>query len=43
MRAATCAFEALYRRHRSALYRYLARHTRDPEVANDIFQRYGAA
>jgi RNA polymerase sigma-70 factor (ECF subfamily) len=32
------AFEALYRRHRSALYRYLARHTRDPEVANDIFQ-----
>jgi RNA polymerase sigma-70 factor, ECF subfamily len=32
------AFEALYARHRSALYRYLARHTRDPEVANDIFQ-----
>ena len=32
------AFEALYRRHRSPLYRYLARHTRDPEVANDIFQ-----
>jgi RNA polymerase sigma-70 factor, ECF subfamily len=32
------AFEALYRRHRSALYRYLARHTRDPEIANDIFQ-----
>jgi RNA polymerase sigma-70 factor, ECF subfamily len=32
------AFETLYRRHRSALYRYLARHTRDPEVANDIFQ-----
>jgi RNA polymerase sigma-70 factor (ECF subfamily) len=32
------AFEALYRRHRNALYRYLARHTRDPEVANDIFQ-----
>jgi RNA polymerase sigma-70 factor (ECF subfamily) len=32
------AFEALYGRHRSALYRYLARHTRDPEVANDIFQ-----
>jgi RNA polymerase sigma-70 factor (ECF subfamily) len=32
------AFEALYRRHRSALYRYLSRHTRDPEVANDIFQ-----
>jgi len=32
------AFESLYSRHRSALYRYLARHTRDPEVANDIFQ-----
>jgi RNA polymerase sigma-70 factor (ECF subfamily) len=32
------AFETLYRRHRSPLYRYLARHTRDPEVANDIFQ-----
>ena len=32
------AFEALYGRHRNALYRYLARHTRDPEVANDIFQ-----
>jgi RNA polymerase sigma-70 factor (ECF subfamily) len=32
------AFETLYRRHRSALYRYLARHSRDPEVANDLFQ-----
>jgi RNA polymerase sigma-70 factor (ECF subfamily) len=32
------AFETLYRRHRSALYRYLARHTRDPEIANDLFQ-----
>ncbi|HEU4624970.1 MAG TPA: RNA polymerase sigma factor [Steroidobacteraceae bacterium] len=32
------AFESLYRRHRSALYRYLARHTRDPEIANDLFQ-----
>jgi RNA polymerase sigma-70 factor (ECF subfamily) len=32
------AFEALYRRHRSALYRYLSRHTRDGEVANDLFQ-----
>jgi RNA polymerase sigma-70 factor (ECF subfamily) len=32
------AFESLYRRHRSGLYRYLARHTRDPEAANDIFQ-----
>ena len=33
-----CAFEALYARHRAGLYRYLARHTRDPEVANDLFQ-----
>jgi RNA polymerase sigma-70 factor (ECF subfamily) len=32
------AFETLYSRHRSSLYRYLARHTRDPEVANDLFQ-----
>jgi RNA polymerase sigma-70 factor (ECF subfamily) len=32
------AFESLYRRHRSSLYRYLARHTRDPEIANDLFQ-----
>lgn len=32
------AFEALYRRHRNSLYRYLARHTRDPEIANDLFQ-----
>jgi RNA polymerase sigma-70 factor, ECF subfamily len=32
------AFEALYQRHRSALYRYLSRHTRDREVANDLFQ-----
>jgi len=32
------AFETLYSRHRSALYRYLARHTRDPEIANDLFQ-----
>jgi RNA polymerase sigma-70 factor (ECF subfamily) len=32
------AFEALYRRHRRTLYRYLARHVRDPEVANDLFQ-----
>lgn len=32
------AFEALYRRHRSALYRYLTRHARDPETANDLFQ-----
>src|ERR1700731_1643837 len=32
------AFETLYRRHRSALYRYLARHTRNAETANDLFQ-----
>ena len=32
------AFEALYKRHRSGLYRYLARHTRNPESANDLFQ-----
>ena len=32
------AFETLYRRHRNGLYRYLARHTRNPESANDLFQ-----
>jgi RNA polymerase sigma-70 factor (ECF subfamily) len=32
------AFETLYRRHRGGLYRYLARHTRNPESANDLFQ-----
>jgi RNA polymerase sigma-70 factor, ECF subfamily len=32
------AFESLYRRHRNGLYRYLARHTRNPESANDLFQ-----
>jgi RNA polymerase sigma-70 factor (ECF subfamily) len=32
------AFEQLYRRHRSALYSYLVRHTRDRDVANDLFQ-----
>lgn len=32
------AFETLYQRHRSALYRYLTRHTRNPEIANDLFQ-----
>jgi len=32
------AFETLYGRHRSSLYRYLTRHTRDPEIANDLFQ-----
>jgi RNA polymerase sigma-70 factor (ECF subfamily) len=32
------AFESLYARHRVALYRYLVRHARHPEVANDLFQ-----
>jgi RNA polymerase sigma-70 factor (ECF subfamily) len=32
------AFETLYHRHRSGLYRYLARHTHNPESANDLFQ-----
>lgn len=32
------AFEVLYRRHRGGLYRYLSRQTRNPEVANDLFQ-----
>lgn len=32
------AFETLYARHKGPLYRYLTRHTRDREVANDLFQ-----
>jgi RNA polymerase sigma-70 factor (ECF subfamily) len=32
------AFETLYRRHRSALYRYLVRQTHNTETANDLFQ-----
>ena len=32
------AFETLYQRHRGGLYRYLARHTHNPEAANDLFQ-----
>jgi RNA polymerase sigma-70 factor (ECF subfamily) len=32
------AFEMLYTRHKGALYRYLLRHTRDAELANDLFQ-----
>jgi hypothetical protein len=32
------AFETLYHHHRNTLYRYLARHARDPDVANDLFQ-----
>ena len=32
------AFTLLYARHRNALYRYLARFTRDREAASDLFQ-----
>jgi RNA polymerase sigma-70 factor, ECF subfamily len=32
------AFETLYARHRGALYRYLMRQARDPEISNDLFQ-----
>jgi RNA polymerase sigma-70 factor (ECF subfamily) len=32
------AFEKLYRRYRRPLYRYLSRHARNPEAANDLFQ-----
>ncbi len=32
------AFEALYRRHNDALYRYLLRLSRDPDIAADVFQ-----
>lgn len=32
------AFETLYQRHRSALYRYLVRQARNTEVASDLFQ-----
>ena len=32
------AFEILYARHKGALYRYLQRLCRNPEVANDLFQ-----
>lgn len=32
------AFEMLYQRHKGALYRYLQRLCRTPEVANDLFQ-----
>lgn len=32
------AFETLYSRHRSALYRYLVRQSRDTETAHDLFQ-----
>jgi RNA polymerase sigma-70 factor, ECF subfamily len=32
------SFETLYQRHRGGLYRYLSRHTRNQEAANDLFQ-----
>ena len=32
------AFEVLYRRHNDALYRYLLRHCRHPDNADDVFQ-----
>jgi RNA polymerase sigma-70 factor (ECF subfamily) len=32
------AFEMLYERHKGALYRYLQRLCRSPEMANDLFQ-----
>lgn len=32
------AFDALYARHRQPLFRYLLRHTRQRELANDLFQ-----
>lgn len=36
------AFHELYGRHRTALYNYLVRHTRDREAANDLFQEVWA-
>ena len=32
------AFETLYQRHRAGLYRYLLRSTRNPHLADDLFQ-----
>jgi len=32
------AFEALYRRHKDALYRYFLRHTTSPDTAAELFQ-----
>jgi RNA polymerase sigma-70 factor (ECF subfamily) len=32
------AFQYLYERHRAPLYRYLMRHTRNADTANDLFQ-----
>ena len=37
-RGDAAAFEALYRRHESRVFRYLCRNVRDSEVANDLMQ-----
>ena len=37
-RGDAAAFEALYRRHESRVFRYLCRNVRDPEAANDLMQ-----
>jgi RNA polymerase sigma-70 factor (ECF subfamily) len=36
------AFDRLYARHKGPLYRYLVRHTRDHELAGDLFQEVWA-
>ncbi|WP_430390294.1 RNA polymerase sigma factor [Dyella sp. 20L07] len=37
-RGELAAFDALYARHRGTLYRFLLRSTRDPRVAEELFQ-----
>lgn len=37
-RGDAAAFEELYRRHESRVFRYLCRNVRDPEAANDLMQ-----
>ncbi len=37
-RGDAAAFEELYRRHESRVFRYLCRNSRDPEAANDLMQ-----
>ena len=37
-RGDAAAFEELYRRHESRVFRYLSRHVRDPDAANDLMQ-----
>jgi RNA polymerase sigma factor (sigma-70 family) len=37
-RGDVAAFEELYRRHESRVFRYLRRNVRDPEAANDLMQ-----